>query len=272
MTDLTVDAAWHAAAEGEGPAPRFGPVERLAVLSDVHANVPALSAVLDEPEVRSADLVVFCGDLTWGSEPQRTAEIVQGLGSRAVLVRGNADRAVVELARGGRAAASPRDDWMPAQHSPATVDWLAGFPFTAVIEVTGLGAVRFCHGSPRSDTELLTPGTPPERLAEIRSVFAEPVLVSGHSHIQFDRVVAGLRNVNPGSLGLPYHDGVPGTAYWALFGPGVRLRRTGYDLAAAIAGCHRAGDPAADRIAGLLTAPPTVSEVTAHAEGLVFSD
>ncbi|MEU4645496.1 metallophosphoesterase family protein [Micromonospora sp. NPDC023814] len=192
--------------------------------------------------------------------------------NRAVLVRGNADRAVVELARGGRAAASPRDDWMPAQHSTATLDWLAAFPFTVFIEVTGLGAVRFCHGSPLNDTELLTPSTTPERLAGIRPLFAEPVLASGHSHIQFDRTVAGLRNVNPGSVGLPYHDGVPGTAYWALFGPGVQLWRTGYDPAAAIAGCHRAGDPAAERTAGLLTAPPTIAEVTAHAESLVFSD
>jgi predicted phosphodiesterase len=52
--------------------PRLGPARRLAVLSDVHANVPALLAVLAEPDVRAADLVVFCGDLTWGPEPARS--------------------------------------------------------------------------------------------------------------------------------------------------------------------------------------------------------
>ena len=71
---------------------------------------------------------------------------------------------------------------------------------------------------------------------------------------------------------LPYHDGAPGTAYWALFGPDVQLRRTRYDVAAALARGHSAGDPAADRIAGLLTAPPSIAEVIAHAESLVFSD
>ncbi|GAA2602745.1 metallophosphoesterase family protein [Dactylosporangium fulvum] len=262
----------HGPAAGEGPAPRFGPVDRVAVLSDVHANVPALTAVLDEPDVRSADLVVFCGDLTWGPEPQRTVEIVQRLGERAVFVRGNADRAVVELARGGREAETPREAWMPGQHSAGAVDWVAGFRFTVIVDVVGLGAVRFCHGSPRGDTEILTPGTPADRLAEVRACFAEPTLVSGHSHVQFDRTVDGLRNVNPGSVGLPYHDGEPGTAYWALLGPDVELRRTAFEVAAAIERCRSVGDPAAERIAGLLTAPPTVAELTAHAEALRFSD
>lgn len=262
----------HGPRDGEGAAPWLGPVGRVAVLSDVHANVPALTAVLDEPDVRAADLVVFCGDLTWGPEPQRTVELVQRLGDRAVLVRGNADRAVVELAGGRRAAETPREAWMPGRHSGEVVDWLAGFHFTVVVDVVALGPVRCCHGSPRSDTEILTPETPAERLAEVRTRFFEPTLVSGHSHVQFDRTVDDLRSVNPGSVGLPYHDGEPGTAFWALLGPDVRLRRTRYDVAAAIERCHAVGDPAAERIEGLLTAPPTVAGLIAHAEALRFSD
>src|SRR5262245_25234127 len=92
-------------APGEGPPRRYGPVRRVAVLSDVHANVPALEAVLAEPEVADAPLVVFCGDLTWGAEPARTVELVSALGERAVFVRGNAERLILHMARGQRAPA-----------------------------------------------------------------------------------------------------------------------------------------------------------------------
>lgn len=102
---------------GEGPAPRVGPVGRVAVLSDVHANVPALTAVLAEVERVGADLVVFCGDLTWGPEPDRTVELVTALGDRARFVRGNGERAVVDMARGERVAERERERWMVARHS-----------------------------------------------------------------------------------------------------------------------------------------------------------
>ncbi|NUT32725.1 MAG: metallophosphoesterase family protein [Hamadaea sp.] len=257
---------------GEGPAPRLGPFGRVAVLADVHGNVPALTAVLAEPDVQAADLVVFCGDLTWGAEPDRTVEAVRALGPRALCVRGNADRAVVELARRGRDPSGARDTWMLSRHSPASVEFVAAFPFNAVVDVAGLGAVRFCHGSCRSDTEVLTPGTPDARLTEVFAAMDEHVLASGHTHLQFDRTVDGNRNVNAGSVGLPYHLGEPGTAYWALFGPEVGLRQTRYDLEAAVAAATGIGDPREEVIVGLLTRPPTPDEVIAHAEGLVFTD
>lgn len=261
-----------AAAPGEGPPPEHGPVRRVALLADVHANVPALRAVLAEVDEFGPDLVVFCGDLTWGPEPDRTVEIVADLGERAVCVRGNADRAVVELARGGRPPRTERESWMLARHSAASVDFVAGFPFTAVVRVDGLGAVRCCHGSPRGDTELITPGTPTERMAELGRLVDERVLASGHTHLQFDRLVAGLRSVNAGSVGLPYHTGEPGTAYWATLGTDVHLRRSRYDVSEAVARCHETGDPKADTIASMLLSPPTPSEIVAHAEQLVFSD
>ncbi|MDG6102142.1 metallophosphoesterase family protein [Dactylosporangium aurantiacum] len=256
-----------------GSVLRIGePVERLAVLSDVHANVPALEAVLAEPDVHAADLVLFCGDLTWGPEPVRTVELVRALGPRAVFVRGNADRAVLELAAGDRAAATPREAWMLARHPVDAVAFLAGFHFGVVVEVAGLGPVRCCHGSPRADTELVTPATPAARMAALSAGVPERILVGGHTHLQFDRTVGGLRSVNPGSVGLPYHDGAPGTAYWALLGPDVSLRRSRYDVRLALAATADAGDPKADTITDLLTSPPSVAGLTAHAEGLEFSD
>jgi len=262
----------HGPAPHEGPASRYGPVDTVAVLSDVHANIPALTAVLAEIERIDPDLVVFCGDLTWGPEPTRTVELVSALGDRGLFVRGNGDRAVLELARGDRPNELPRDPWMPGQHSAAALKFLEAVPFSVVVEVRGLGPVRFCHGSPRSDTEVVTPGTPADRFAVLAEEIDERVLVTGHTHVQFDRMVAGRRSINPGSVGLPYHEGEPGTAYWAVLGPDVHMRQTRYDVAEAIGRLHAVGDPSADRVVALLTTPPTPAELIADAEAKVFSD
>lgn len=259
-------------APGEGPARRYGPVRRVAVLSDVHANTPALEAVLVQARALEPDLVVFCGDLTWGPEPARTVELVRLLGDRAVLLRGNAERAVLQLAAGEREPETARDSWMLAQHPDELVSYLATFAFSAIIDIDGLGAVRFCHGSPRSDHELVTPDTPGDRFGELMSGVDEKVLVSGHTHLQFDRRVAGWRSINPGSVGLPFHNGAPGTAYWATLGPDVTLRQATYPVADSLACANLVGDPSAEGIAELLINPPTPDEITAKAEGQVFSD
>jgi hypothetical protein len=154
---------------GEGPARRHGPARRVAVLSDVHANTPALEAVLAEACALEPDLVVFCGDLTWGPEPARTVERVRSLGDRAVFLRGNAERAVLQMAAGERAPETTRDGWMLARHRDGLVAFLATFMFSAVVDIDGVGAARFCHGSPSSDHEVVTPGTPEDRFIELMS-------------------------------------------------------------------------------------------------------
>lgn len=265
-------ATLHGPWPNEPPQASLGPVATLAVVADVHSNIPALEAVLAEPDVRQADLVVFCGDLTWGPEPRQAIELVGTLEDRAVFVRGNGDRAVVELARGGRRPERPRDEWMRRRHTEASIDFLAGFLFNVVVTVLGLGPIRFCHGSPRSDTELVTPETPPDRYAALAEGVCEPTIVHGHTHLQFDRMVAGRRSLNPGSVGLPYHEREPGTAYWAILGPDVSLRQSRYSVTESIERTRKAGDPAADTIAALLMTPPTPREVIADAERLVFSD
>lgn len=265
-------AVLHGPRSDEPPTPLLGPVASVAVLSDVHANVPALRSVLAEHAVRAADLVVFCGDLTWGPEPEETMNLVRELGSRAVFVRGNADRAVLDYARTDRGPERPRDTWMPGRHTAASLDLLAGFHFTVVVDVEGLGPVRFCHGSPRSDTEAITPETPLERFTELMAGHSESTLVSGHTHLQFDRPVGHWRSVNPGSVGLAFHDGEAGTAMWALLGPDVSLRRTRFDVGDAVLRAWHAGDPSADVMERMMNVPPTVAEIVAHAESRVFSD
>ena len=90
--------------------------------------------------------------------------------------------------------------------------------------------------------------------------------------MQFDRRVGRWHSINPGSVGLPFHAGEPGTAYWAMLGPDVTLRRTSYPVAESLARGGAVGDPSAEIIAGMLTDPYSPDRITAEVEELVFSD
>jgi hypothetical protein len=107
-------------------------------------------------------------------------------------------------------------------------DFVATFPEQLVI-----GDVLYRHGSPRSVDELVTVLTPDDVLREMLSGIAQRTIVIGQTHTQFDRRVDGYRIVNSGSVGAAW-ESEPG-AYWALLEDGhVELRRTDYDVAAAI--------------------------------------
>ena len=235
---------------------------RIAVLSDVHGNAPALAAVLAELEREQPDLIVSGGDLTWGSLPEETFVLAAGLNAR--FVRGNADRALLE-----NQSSTEREQWMQAHHTPEMRAFLAGFEDNVVVEVDGLGPVRICHGSPRSDEECVTPETPEARVREFAEGVAEQVIITAHVHIQFDREVGGIRSINAGSVGLPY-EGKPG-AYWALLGRDVELRRTEYDVGEAVARFRATDDPAVEAIVEMMLTPPEPREVIDHAEQVVFS-
>jgi diadenosine tetraphosphatase ApaH/serine/threonine PP2A family protein phosphatase len=136
------------------------------------------------------------------------------------------------------------------------------------MEVDGLGEVLFCHGSPRSDEEILTAITPPKRLDPILDGVTQNLVVCGHTHAQFDRLVGDRRLVNAGSVGMAY-EGEPGIAAWAILGPTVELRRTAYDVEAAAVLVRETGFPGADELVNeALLHPPSAEEVTAHFESL----
>jgi len=235
---------------------------RVAVISDVHGNSTALAVVLEELEHEQPDLIVSGGDLTWGPLPEETFALASGLNAR--FVRGNADRAVLE-----NVSSTDREQWMQAQHTPEMRKFLAGFEEQVVVDVDGLGAVRFCHGSPRSDVECVTPETPEARVREFSAGVDERVIVTAHVHIQFDREIAGIRSVNAGSVGMPY-EGRPG-AYWALLGPDIELRRTEYDLEETIARYRASGLPGVEQIIEIMVEPPEPREVIDDAEKVVFA-
>lgn len=221
---------------------------RVAVLADIHGNLPALEAVLAEVEAAAPDLVVVCGDVASGPLPAESIELLRSLPT-ARLVRGNADRELVS-AFDGRLS----NDWCATQISADQRDFLASFAETVSIDVDGLGRALFCHGSPRSDEEMMTSETSDERLKELTAGVDAALVVCGHTHMPFDRMVSGVRVINPGSVGMPF--GEPG-AHWALLGPGVDMRHTDYDREAAAARIRRSAWPDAEEFArsNVLTAP-----------------
>jgi putative phosphoesterase len=205
-------------------------VERVAVLADVHGVLPALEAVLAEPDVRGADRVVLAGDLAAGPLPVATLDLLTGLGERAVWVSGNADRELVEYRRGtGTDIPDPVAPWAAGQLREDHVELLAGLPARAELEIADLGHVVFCHATPRDDEEVVLVDSRPARWADVLAGVDDDVaaVVCGHTHMPYVRLTHGRLAVNPGSVGMPY--GRPG-AHWALLGPGdaVSLRRTAY--------------------------------------------
>ncbi|MFF2080300.1 metallophosphoesterase family protein [Kitasatospora sp. NPDC058162] len=210
-------------------------LSQVAVLSDIHGVLPALEAVLAEPEVRDADLIVLTGDIACGPQPVEVLDLLTGLGDRVAWIRGNADRELVEYRRGLR-------DSIPDPIAPSAaeqlredqVDLLERLPTSLTLEVRGLGEVLFCHATPRDDQEVVLVDSSLERWGEVLAGVdpAVTTVVCGHTHMPYTRLALGRLVVNPGSLGMPY--GRAG-AHWALLGPGVQLRSTRFDVDSAAA-------------------------------------
>ena len=201
-------------------------MKRVAALYDVHGNLPALEAVL--AEAAEADLIVAGGDVVGGPFPAETVERLRGLGDRVRWLRGNAERELVEQPPPREAGPPPGElERLRAALSDEQVDFVYGLPERVELDVEGLGRVLFCHATPQNDLDIVTPLTPEERLRRILEGVTVDAVVAGHTHIQEDRRVGGVRWVNAGSVGMPYED-EPG-ACWALLGPEVELRRTEYD-------------------------------------------
>jgi putative phosphoesterase len=194
---------------------------RVAALYDIHGHLRALDAIL---AVAKADEIVIGGDIVLGGSSRETLDRVIALGPRAHVIRGNCDRLVVDAFDG-----RPLPPKLPTaiqdsiratakQLGQHHRDFLAALPETLV-----LGSVLFCHATPRDDDEIFAVDTPADTVRLMFSGVSQPLAVCGHTHVQFERVIDGLRIVNAGSVGMPL--GPPG-AYWLLLDPDVHLMRT----------------------------------------------
>jgi putative phosphoesterase len=188
----------------------------VATLYDVHGNLRALEAVLREiPD--DATIVVGGDVVAVGPEPSETLERLRALGDRVRWLRGNTDR---ELTPGEPGPAPPGlFDETRAALTEEQIAFLHGLPPTVQID-----RVLYCHATPRNDLDIFTERTPEERIAPLFADVDADVIVCGHTHMQFDRTIAGKRVINSGSVGAPYED-EPG-AYWTL---DLEHRRTEYE-------------------------------------------
>ncbi|HEV3140003.1 MAG TPA: metallophosphoesterase family protein [Vicinamibacterales bacterium] len=208
---------------------------RVAVLNDIHGNLPALEAVLKEVRAAGVDRIVVGGDVVPGPMTREVLACLTSLELRVEFLYGNGETAVLG------AMAGTDDPRVPEIYRPM-IRWTAhhlqtdygrlleSWPKTLHRDIGGLGDVLFCHGTPRDDNEVFTKLTPDEVVRPMFEGVTAPLVVCGHTHMQFDRMLGDTRVVNTGSVGMPFGDA---GADWLLLGPSVELRHTNYDLAQA---------------------------------------
>ena len=204
---------------------------RVAALYDVHGNLPALEAVLEDVARACADRVVVGGDVVPGPMPRETLVRLLNFGLPIHFIVGNGEEAVLAEMNGEDPGvpAQYRDGirWNAAQLHPSDAELLAAWPTTLRMNIRGIGKVLFCHATPENPNDVFTRLTPDDKLVSIIGETDADLVVCGHTHMQFNRMIGDLRVVNAGSVGMPFGD--PG-AYWLLLGPDIEFHRTEYDL------------------------------------------
>jgi putative phosphoesterase len=218
---------------------------RVAALYDIHGNLPALEAVLEEVRGIGVDRIVIGGDVVPGPMPLETIRCLLDLEIPTEFIRGNGDREVAARMRGVETGTVPEKfrpviDWVAGALGPEHEQLLAAWPTTLRVQIPDLGDVVFCHATPRNDTDIFTRLTPEDCVLPVLTGMQASVLICGHTHMQFDRTIGPTRVVNAGSVGMPF--GEPG-AYWMLLGPDIQLRHTSYDLGSAAERIRGTGYP-----------------------------
>jgi len=214
---------------------------RIAILSDVHANLPALAAVLTDIESAAVDARFALGDLV-GYAPWPD-EVLERLQAEAFpIVMGNYDDGVgFDRDECGCGFVKERDKaegdagflWTKAHTSTSNRAWLRTLAPQIRFEADGKRYL-LVHGSPRKINEYLYEDKPDATFARIAAMAKADVIVCGHTHKAYDKTVAGTRFINVGSAGKP-KDGDP-RGCWVLLDTGtgaVEFRRTPYDVEAA---------------------------------------
>jgi predicted phosphodiesterase len=250
-------------------------MSRVAALYDIHGNLPALDAVLQEIRAVGVDQIVVGGDVVPGPMPRETLTRLLHLEIPVRFLYGNGERAVLaQMAASdprlvtywGSASGAPIPEphqeilrWTARQLDPDLQRTLDDWPKTVTVPIDGLGDVLFCHSTPRSETEIFTRVTDEARLRPVFATVDASLVVCGHTHMPFDRTVGRTRVVNAGSVGMPF--GAAG-ADWLLLGPDVGFRHTSYDLVDAAERVRRTSYPQAENFAAhSILQPPSEAQM-----------
>ena len=224
---------------------------RIAAIYDIHGNLPALEAVLEDIDSANVDLIVVGGDVLPGPMPRETIDLLATVEIPMAFIHGNGDRAVPDALAGVEPTSVPEQarplvHWVAEQLEAEDQELIASWPLTITMEIEDLGRVMFCHATPQSDTPIFTRRTPDEKLLPLFENLEVSTVICGHTHMQYDRRVGDVRVVNAGSVGMPFGDA---GACWALLESDVELRRTKYDLNAAAERIRATAYPQAEQFA-----------------------
>lgn len=224
---------------------------RVAALYDIHANLPALEAVLEDVQRAEVQLIIVGGDVLPGPMPRETLTRLLDLAVPAQFVHGNGEIAVLEQMAGNEPSAVPEAyrpiiRWTAQQLDAEHQRCLRAWPKTLRLAIPDFGEVLFCHATPQNENACFTRRTPEHHLLPIFAGINADVVVCGHTHMQFDRMVGKNRVLNAGSVGMPF--GQPG-ADWLLLGPDVQFQHTDYDAPKAVARIRATSYPGAEEFA-----------------------
>jgi len=234
---------------------------RYALVSDIHANLPALRAVLDDIDRRSVDAIYHLGDLTgYAPWPNETVSLLRERGIQGIA--GNYDSTIAtDYKHCGCRSENPRQEelshvsysWTRAHVTPETKSHLASLPFR--LDIRPLGGhstgptVTLVHGSHSLNTVYVTRDRDDaflEKMGKGVGASSGDTICFGHTHIPWHRIVAGIHFVNTGSVGRPKDgDWRAGYALLSIDGPqtGVEFIRVEYDVDEAVKGIRESGLP-----------------------------
>ncbi len=228
----------------------------VALIGDVHANLPALEAVLDHARRQEAAAVWNVGDFVgYGAFPNRVIKRLRR--EKAVSISGNYDLRVLDFKKKRKKWRKKKRlekylafQWTDHVLTKKNRHYLASLPREQELSIDGR-RILLTHGSPASDGEHLTPDTPDERLRELVSLVGAELVICGHSHQPFVREVDGVTFINTGSVGRP-DDGDPRACYAILriegatgAQPEVYHYRVPYDVEGAVDAIRDRGLPEA---------------------------
>ena len=245
---------------------------RVAALYDIHGNLPALEAVLQEIEGLKVDKIVVGGDLILGPMSRECLDLLMEIRKPIDFILGNCELSVLDQMMSNPPGNFPPNviediRWTADQLRPEHRDILEKWPKTITLEIGALGKVLFCHATPRSETEIFTRLTAEEKLLPIFGNLEANFVVCGHTHMQFNRTVGKTKIINAGSVGMPF---AKPAAYWLLVGPGFEFRHTDYDLIEAAKRIEKTEYPHAEDFAkNNVLNPPTekaMLEILSRAE------
>lgn len=238
---------------------------QIAALYDIHANLPALDAVLSEIAALKVNRVVVGGDVLPGPMPRETLSRLKELACPVEFIQGNGEIAVLDCLTGRNHRGVPEQyqpalRWVAEEISADQARWISHWPKTLRLNIPGLGDLLFCHATPRDEIEIFTKSTQAEVLKPIFAAVNADLVICGHTHMQFDRRIGETRVVNAGSVGMPFGQG---GADWLLLSlSGMKLRHTAYDLQEAAEQVRRTGYPGAAEFASRsILQPPSKQEM-----------